>query len=121
MPTGSFLQRLEEGVGKLRRFYLVHFQEDYVRAQLELRRGECNRCGDCCSIMFKCPHLDDENNCAVYECRYKQCAVFPIEPRDLKFLRHRCSYYFDGEEPPILPDAQETRKTAEANNATAHH
>lgn len=121
MFTGYFIQKLEEGVGKLRRFYLVHFRGDYVRTQLELRRGECNRCGDCCSIMFKCPHLDGDNNCTVYECRYKQCAVFPIEPWDLKFLRHRCSYYFDGEEPPNLPDAQEARNIAGTNNATAHH
>ncbi len=107
------LQKIEEGFGKLRRFYLVKLQKDYVRAQLELRRGECNRCGDCCSIMFSCPHLDGENNCTMYECRYRQCVVFPIEPRDLKFLRHRCSYYFEGEEPPNLPQIQETGSVAE--------
>lgn len=114
MPTDALLQKLEEGIGKLRRFYLVHFREGYVRAWLGLRRGECNRCGDCCSIMFRCPHLDGENNCAIYDCRYKQCAVFPIEPQDIKFLRHRCSYYFDGEEPPNLPGIHKTPNAAEA-------
>lgn len=112
MTAAHILQKLEEGVGKLRRFYLVHFRQSYVRAQLALRRGECNKCGDCCSIMFGCPHLGGENNCTIYERRYEQCAVFPIEPRDLKFLRHRCSYYFQGEEPPNLQDVQETRKIA---------
>ncbi len=113
MTAAHILQKLEEGVGKLRRFYLVHFRQSYVRAQLALRRGECNKCGDCCSIMFGCPHLGGENNCTIYERRYEQCAVFPIEPRDIKFLRHRCSYYFQGEEPPNLQDVQETRNIAE--------
>ena len=108
MAIDYIIQKLEEGIGKLRRFYLMRFREDYVRVQLALRRGECNRCGDCCSIMFMCPYLDGESNCTIYECRYKQCASFPIEPRDLKFLRHRCSYYFEGEEPPNLPETQET-------------
>lgn len=110
---GYVLQKLEEGVGKLRRFYLVHWCKDYVHSQLKLRRGECNRCGDCCRILFRCPHLDGENNCRIYESRYKQCIAFPIEPQDIKFLRHRCSYYFEGEQPPSLASIPETRNIAE--------
>jgi hypothetical protein len=88
------LRKLDEGLGKLRRFYLVHYREDYVQGQLALRRGECRRCGSCCRIMFRCPHLRGENQCNIYHCRYKQCRAFPIDDRDLKYLRHTCGHYF---------------------------
>ncbi len=109
----KLIQRFEEGIFKFRRYYLVKCHPDYVREQLTLRRGECNRCGDCCSIAFKCHHLDGENNCDMYEKRYDACHVFPIEPRDLKYLRHRCSYYFEGEESPCLPEILQAGSVAE--------
>jgi hypothetical protein len=49
----------------------------------------------------------------MYEKRYDACHVFPIEPRDLKYLRHRCSYYFEGEEPPCLPEILQAGSVAE--------
>ncbi|MBI5125032.1 MAG: hypothetical protein HZA70_02235 [Planctomycetes bacterium] len=88
------LKKLDEGWGKLRRFYLVHYRKDYVRSQLALRRGECRRCGSCCRLMFRCPHLGGENQCNIYTCRYKQCIAFPIDDRDLKYLRHTCGHHF---------------------------
>ncbi|HHT9121089.1 MAG TPA: hypothetical protein ACFYD3_11175 [Candidatus Hypogeohydataceae bacterium YC41] len=88
------LRKLDEGWGKLRRFYLVHYRGDYVQRQLLLRKGECRRCGSCCRIMFRCPHLKGENQCDIYTCRYKQCIAFPIDNRDLKYLRHTCGHYF---------------------------
>ncbi|HHT9118183.1 MAG TPA: hypothetical protein ACFYD1_06100 [Candidatus Hypogeohydataceae bacterium YC38] len=87
-------QKLEEGWGKLRRFYLVHYREDYVQGQVRWRQGACRRCGSCCRIMFRCPHLITENQCSIYYCRYKQCKAFPIDDRDLKYLRHTCGFSF---------------------------
>ena len=77
--------------GKVRRFYLVRWHKDYVREKLALRRGECRRCAGCCSIAFRCPHLKG-NVCMIYEKRYRQCAAFPIDERDLKY--RNCGFYF---------------------------
>ena len=84
--------------GKLRRFVTVNFRKDEVVAALALRRGECNRCGACCEILFKCPflkkHGDGTTSCGIYDDRPNQCRLFPIEKRDLEEVRGTCSFYF---------------------------
>jgi hypothetical protein len=84
--------------GKLRRFVSANFRKEDVIASLSLRRGECNRCGACCEILFKCPflkkHLDGTTTCGIYEDRPNQCRLFPIERRDLEEVRGTCSFYF---------------------------
>jgi Putative zinc- or iron-chelating domain len=84
--------------GKLRRFVSANFRKQEVVAQLSLRRGECNRCGACCEILFKCPflkkHDDGTSTCGIYEDRPNQCRLFPLERRDLDEVRGSCSYYF---------------------------
>ena len=42
-------------IGKLRRFYLVHFRKKYVQKQLALRDGKCRQCGQCCVLFFSVP------------------------------------------------------------------
>ena len=63
-----------------------------------MRRGECNRCGACCELVFKCPFLkkttDGASLCGIYENRPNSCRLFPIEPRDIQEVRGTCSYYF---------------------------
>ena len=84
--------------GKLRRFVSANFRKEEVIAALALRRGECNRCGACCEILFKCPflkkHRDGTTSCGIYEDRPNQCRLFPIEQRDLAEVRGTCSFYF---------------------------
>jgi len=84
--------------GKLRRFVSANFRREEVIAALALRRGECNRCGACCEILFKCPflkkHRDGTTTCGIYEDRPNQCRLFPIERRDLEEVRGTCSFYF---------------------------
>ncbi len=91
-------RKLIEGWGKLRRFVLTKFNARHVARWRRLRRGECRRCGSCCSIMFTCPHLEEGNVCAIYERRHEQCDCFPIDPRDLRTVQDTCGFTFDVEE-----------------------
>jgi hypothetical protein len=90
--------RARQAHGKLRRFVNVNFRKDEVIASLALRRGDCNRCGACCELLFKCPflrkHPDGTTTCGIYEDRPSQCRLFPITRRDLEEVRGSCSYYF---------------------------
>jgi hypothetical protein len=90
--------RARQAQGKLRRFVSANFRKQEVVAQLALRRGECNRCGACCEILFKCPflkkHDDGTSTCGIYDDRPNQCRLFPIEQRDLQEVRGSCSFYF---------------------------
>ena len=100
------LQSLPEGWGKLRRWYLVHFRPSYVKRMQALRRGECRRCGACCSIAFRCPHLANGNHCTIYEHRYMQCRLFPIDERDLRGRFRGCGFWFQPlEQTQEVPDA----------------
>ena len=90
--------RARQAQGKLRRFVSANFRKQEVIDALALRRGECNRCGACCEILFKCPflkkHDDGTSTCGIYEDRPNQCRLFPIERRDLEEVRGQCSFYF---------------------------
>ena len=90
--------RARQAQGKLRRFVSANFRKQEVIESLSLRRGECNRCGACCELLFKCPFLkksgDGTTTCGIYEDRPNQCRLFPIEQRDLKEVRGACSFYF---------------------------
>lgn len=90
------MSKLSQGWGKVRRFWLAKFRPRYVARWRALRRGECRRCGQCCAIMFRCPHLREANQCGVYPKRYEQCKLFPIDPRDLTDVPGRgCGFRFD--------------------------
>ena len=90
--------RARQAQGKLRRFVSVRFRRGEVVESLALRRGDCNRCGACCEILFKCPflkkHGDGTTSCGIYEDRPSQCRLFPIDRRDLNEVRGTCSFYF---------------------------
>jgi hypothetical protein len=83
-----------QGWGKLRRLAISKLRPGYVEEARTRRRGECLRCGACCSIMFKCPGLKEGNHCSVYHKRPMQCRHFPIDEHDLRYLEHFCGYYF---------------------------
>lgn len=90
--------RARQAQGKLRRFVSANFRKQEVIESLALRRGDCNRCGACCEILFKCPflkkHDDGTSTCGIYEDRPNQCRLFPITRRDLQEVRGTCSFYF---------------------------
>ena len=88
-------------IGKVRRFLLVHFRQDYVRQQLTIRTGSCRQCGTCCNLLFTCPVLTKGGRCLDYgTCRPGACKVFPIDKRDIaevELCGHHCGYSFDTE------------------------
>ena len=90
--------RARQAQGKLRRFVITNFRKQDTIASLALRRGECNRCGACCELVFKCPFLKKQSDgtslCGIYENRPNSCRLFPIEQRDIQEVRGSCSYYF---------------------------
>ncbi|MBF0101703.1 MAG: hypothetical protein HQK77_12425 [Desulfobacterales bacterium] len=85
--------------GKLRRFYLVHFRQDYVERQMKKRMGTCRQCGTCCTFLLECPVLNTRRrNCILYSMpRPKVCKIFPIDERDIQevsWLGKSCGFYF---------------------------
>jgi len=80
--------KVAQGVGKLRRFTLARLQTGYIARMRLQRRGECLRCGLCCKLLFECPFLKNMPD-GTYRCRIQgrkpdNCAVFPIDERDLR-------------------------------------
>ncbi len=105
--------------GKVRRYALSRFRPTYVDAQLQARRGECNHCGNCCEILFRCPFLltqeDGSSHCSIYENRPGSCSAFPLDDRDLADVDFDCTYTFDPEAeiiPIESPDTPETEDTS---------
>jgi hypothetical protein len=90
--------RARQAQGKIRRFVNTNFRKNDMIAALSLRRGDCNRCGACCELLFKCPFLkknsDGSTLCGIYDNRPNSCRLFPIEARDIREVRGSCSYYF---------------------------
>ena len=59
------------------------------------RKGECNRCGDCCQ---GCEYFTQETKiCSIYGTEgtiySKGCNIFPDRPSQLRFIPN-CSYIF---------------------------
>lgn len=61
------------------------------------RRGDCNRCGDCCKLPYPCPFLrfDDEglSSCAVYLLRPPSCRKYPRVAAE-NLTPQTCGFYF---------------------------
>jgi len=78
-------------IGKLRRFWLVHFRKEYVQHKLLVRKGDCHQCGTCCNLLFICPMLTKQGRCFVYgSYRPQACKVFPIDRRDIDKVKLCC-------------------------------
>jgi Fe-S-cluster containining protein len=84
--------------GKLRRFVQATLLRENTEALLAQRQGDCNRCGACCKILFRCPFLGEDAagqfTCRIYQQRFSQCRLFPLHARDLAELEGQCSYTF---------------------------
>ena len=85
--------------GKARRFVQASVLREDPAPLLEKRRGECNRCGACCKILFRCPFLGEDAEgqytCRIYEKRFTQCRLYPLHTADLRELEGQCSYSFE--------------------------
>ncbi len=61
------------------------------------RRGECNRCGECCKLPYPCPFLryDEQglSSCAVYYARPPSCRKYPRTSSE-NVTPGTCGYYF---------------------------
>lgn len=83
--------------GKLRRFVQANLVEQDHEALLSRRQGECNRCGACCKILFRCPFLgtdaEGQYTCRIYEKRFAQCRLYPLHAADLREVPE-CSFTF---------------------------
>jgi hypothetical protein len=84
--------------GKVRRFFQAKLSSEAERSErLARREGECNRCGACCKILFRCPFLAEDAEgqfvCRIYDKRFAQCRLFPLHPADLREVEG-CSYSF---------------------------
>lgn len=92
--------------GKIRRFWLVHFGKEYIRAQMRVRQGECRQCGMCCNLLFTCPALTKQGQCLFYGvCRPGACKVFPIDRRDIdevSMCGGHCGYHFEDKKPLMI-------------------
>jgi Fe-S-cluster containining protein len=92
--------------GKIRRFVQAKLTTQDTEALLARRRGDCNRCGACCKILFRCPFLgtdaDGQYTCTIYEKRFAQCRLYPLHARDLLEVEE-CSYTFASEPVPARP------------------
>jgi Fe-S-cluster containining protein len=99
------LMTLQVG-GKVRRFVQATVLKQDTDALLAKRQGECNRCGACCKILFKCPFLDTDADgqytCRIYDKRFAQCRLYPLHAKDLLELQGQCSYTF-AEQPSAEP------------------
>jgi len=88
--------RLRNLKGEVRRIYYNYVGKKYVARQLEMRKGNCEQCGKCCSLVFRCPFLNRENRCMIYhKGRPRHCKTFPLDQRDLNDIGGACGYYFD--------------------------
>ena len=88
--------------GKVRRFAQATFERQDTEALLAKRQGDCNRCGACCRILFKCPFLgsdaEGQYTCRIYDERFSQCRLYPLHAADLRELEEQCSYTFETEQ-----------------------
>ena len=87
-PNTKVKGKVNQCVGKLRRFALVLMKEKYIARMHQKRLGECHRCGLCCQLLFECPFLQTLSTgicrCTIHNMRPDNCKVFPIDERDLR-------------------------------------
>ena len=87
--------------GKLRRFVKASVLRQDTSALVAKRRGERDRCGACCKILFNCPFLgcdaEGQYTCRIHYKRFAQCRLYPLHAADLRELEGQCSYTFEAE------------------------
>ena len=63
------------------------------------REGECNNCGACCHLPFRCTFLktgkDGKGHCTIYKVRPPNCRKFPRTVEELDTVKDTCSFLFN--------------------------
>ena len=63
------------------------------------RTGECNNCGACCHLPFRCSFLktaeDGKEYCSIYTIRPPNCRKFPRTKQQLSHVKETCGFSFD--------------------------
>lgn len=74
----------------------------------ESRKGECNNCGACCHLPFRCSFLkkgdNDKEYCSIYKVRPLNCRKFPRTIDDFDTVKDTCGFSF-------ADDTNTTKKT----------
>lgn len=101
----NLITRLRLAIGVVRRWWMHCFHKEYIKSQIEKRKGECKHCGVCCQLTFKCPALrwtsDGKSQCNRYQkYRFPNCCTYPIDERDIRDRnlispQTKCGYYWD--------------------------
>ncbi|HIO93261.1 MAG TPA: hypothetical protein EYG68_10540 [Leucothrix mucor] len=64
----------------------------------EGRSGECNGCGDCCKLPFRCTFLKETDggnySCSIYKVRPLNCRKFPRSSQQWETVKENCAYSF---------------------------
>jgi hypothetical protein len=102
MKDKKFKEKLELGIGKLRRFSQTTWRKELLDRSLKQRSGECVRCGACCELAFECVFLKKsagKTTCLIHMFKPDNCKFFPITHKDIcdrdKVLPERsCGYQF---------------------------
>jgi hypothetical protein len=83
---------------KTRRAFLGNFRSEYVQKSVqETRKGDCNHCGLCCKLIYKCPFVGHDkaglSYCRIYGIiRPASCRNYPFDVIDSEIAE--CSYSF---------------------------
>ena len=87
----SFMKLLN----RLRRYFNILRERNYVKKQIAKRKGKCKKCGKCCE---GCEHLDKKTKlCKTYKNRPWYCyKEFPLDKTDQKVfgVKKTCGYKF---------------------------
>lgn len=98
----------DHSYGAIRRWILPKVLPDKVLYRWrEYRKGECNRCGLCCKIVYRCPFFVESGSgtaCAIYtdpKHSPPACVVFPMDPKDIQEVQRQiapapCPFHFEG-------------------------
>jgi hypothetical protein len=99
----------DHSYGAIRRWALPKvLPEKILNRWQPYRKGECNRCGLCCKIVYRCPFFVEDGNgtaCAIYtdpKHSPPACVVFPIDPKDIQEVQRQiapapCPFHFEGQ------------------------
>jgi hypothetical protein len=89
---------------KLRNAWQSYFRPRYVALLATQREHECEHCGACCEILWRCPILkveaDGQSRCAAHSKRPLACRTFPTDVQAIEIINkgrpaeRACSYRF---------------------------
>jgi hypothetical protein len=93
----------------LRREYYLLFRSDYIKKQLENRKGVCGRHG-CCDLTItgkifnkylrKCLSSKSRQTCLRWNNLPKECKLYPIDEKDkIPETRNYCNFHWDKDTP----------------------